>query len=318
MSDSTVAGTYTQSHVRYYHPDRGWTRDPEGATLRIQSRVELDVQSLADVKLQEPKGDGSWNTVETSQSPDDPERQGLVCYAHPIRFGQQDRIAFFAPQPLPRGIWKDLPKQGVDWDWQNFQGDALGHPARTGLEWHLPKKQAQALWKAMQTAGWKMLQRLPLLDEAYALAEDARTLSERVTRLIEISTTPPAIPAQLLDWRERNTAERLKIQQRARTLTAKQRQLEGYWNQAGGEEHDQALRYLKRSATMLALVRRRLSDLERIPLKTVPDVLAELALQRAVKGLQSHLDDQGLHLGTVNGQAMVLGPDLTLRLRSEQ
>ncbi len=314
MSDPLVAGNYTALYTRYFHPDRGWTQDDQDAQLRLQSRVELDVQSLIEVRLQSPTAEGTWEDL--TEPYDDPERMGRICYAHPMRMAGQDRIAFFAPQPMPDSVWKDLPRQGISFDWKDMTGQSMGHPARAGLEWHLPKKEAQQLWKALTQHGWKMQQRLPLLEETYQLADLASKLNERVGRLLEVASTEPAVAALALDWRDQNVREHSQIQAGVRVLVSRQREIEGYWRQAGGEQHDQAERYLKRSAALLALIRRRIADYERLPVKTVPDVIAELALQRAQRGISSRVDEQGLHLGKVNGVEMVLSPDLTLKLKS--
>jgi hypothetical protein len=306
--DSTLAGTYTASQQRYWNPDRGWTRDPTDATLRVQSAIELDVQSRVTVRVQELQADGTWAITQS----DDPERAARVCYAHPLQVAGQSRIAFFSPQPMPDAVWQALPKQGRAFDWQDLEGVALGHPARAGFEWTLPKQQAQQLWKSFQTSGWKMQQRLPLMEDAYELAQASELLAAQATRLLDVASTEPVVPALALDWRDKNVREHARLLRERASCLRELRRLEGYWLHVGGDEQVQARRYLQKTATLLRLTRRRIADYERLPLTEMPDVLAELALQRAALGIKTHVDDQGLHLGKVDGVEYVLSPGLTL------
>jgi hypothetical protein len=301
--DSLLGGPYRASYSRFFHPERGWTRDSDGATLRAQSRVELDVASRVTTRVQERPGD-AWVPAANDEST-------KACYAHPLQIAGQARVAFQSPVPLPERIWV-ATEGSASFDWQDMQGGRLGHPARAGLEWTLPAPEAQLLWNALRADGWQMIQRLPLMEDTHALIDQCTRLSARCTRLLEVAATEPAIPAQALDWRDRNVREHIKLTQMRERLIGEQRRVEGYWRQVGGDEQRQARRYLQRSGQALALAKRRLADYERIPLRRMPDVLAELALQRAQMGMNSHIDEHGLHLGSVNGVEMVLSPSLKL------
>lgn len=301
--DSLLGGAYRASHSRFYHPGRGWTREAKGATMRVQSRVDLDVASRVSTRFQERSGEG-WSTGSD-------EATLHVCYAHPLRVAGQARVAFQTPVPLPEGVWRSI-EGAAGLDWQDMQGTALGHPSRAGLEWTLPTAESQLLWKALKASGWQVVQRLPLMEETHALIEQTTALTARCTRLLEVAATEPAIPAQALDWRDASVREHAQLAVMREHLSGEQRRIEGYWRSAGGDEQRQARRYLQRSGQALALARRRLADYERLPLVQMPDVLAELALQRAQLGMDSHMDEHGLHLGMVNGVAMVLSPGLKL------
>jgi hypothetical protein len=292
----------------YWHPDRGWTDEPSDALLRISSHVELDVQSASRIQLQQLADDGTWRMVDEQ----DAERAGRVCYAHPLQVSGKARIAFSSVQPLPDTVWKSV-EGAASWDWRDLAGKPLGHPGRALFEWTLPTRQARALWKALQDAGWKMQQRLPQIEQAWRAREQAQALAEQAAQLVALQQERPQVPALAADWRAEMATSYNRIGERIEPLASKVQALHGYWLQMGGDEREQAEGYLSEASTFLAVASRHLHDWKRLPRTELPDVLAELALQRAERGLDSRLDQDGLHMTDDQGRSVVIDADLQVR-----
>lgn len=284
--------------LRSFWTDSGWHADDTNAQLRLDSRLRVDAQSLVEVQLARKDDQGGWQNVD----PSDPAYLTLAmqCRAHPIIWRGQQRICFWAPRHFQPELVATLDPS---WDWRTLDGQMLLHPALASGSWHLPMKEARALWKLLQSHGWQLIQDNVLSTHVDELTASVKQLASGVDRLsIRLGELAEKETLSLSDL----TAHGKLLQTHASAerehalLHDEYIRQRGWWRHLGGVESKAELAKLRDVAVLLVAVRRTLQSI------LLPEdspqagqniqLLAQLGVALKNAGAHVEMDHLGLHV----------------------
>jgi hypothetical protein len=112
----------------YFHPERGWSDDPEGATLRVDSQVRFLEKGQAQTLIYRREADGSWSIVLDNDELDSGEK-AYLWQTWKTRAAGQDMMAFRGL----RAIDSETSRFLVDLVPHDLEGNPLSDPEDAGF-----------------------------------------------------------------------------------------------------------------------------------------------------------------------------------------
>lgn len=160
--------TRRQQATHYWHPERGWSDDPEGATRRLIARVAARVSTVAENQLDERRGDG-WGP--RSDEGLGGQERGLVWHGWAGAVRGQPLVFLRGVRALDK-ILADTLLEGL----RPFghDGEPLEDPALSGLRFALSAEHARTFSARVRAAGGRIVRIAPDLGD---VARHERTLA---------------------------------------------------------------------------------------------------------------------------------------------
>lgn len=164
-----------QKSVYYWHPERGWSRDEEGATRRLRSGLRAQVSAAAENILEEG-GDGGWRVVADQTNLSGAER-GLIWFGWAGAVGGT-RLVFLRGVRAIDEILSSTLLDGLSP--RDHDGEPLEETILCGLRFALTPADAKVFGQRVRQAGGSVRQVSPENDEVArhkaTIADSERTL----------------------------------------------------------------------------------------------------------------------------------------------
>lgn len=169
-----------QQATHYWHPQRGWSTDPDGATRRLVARVASKVTTVAENQMDERRADG-W----VARTDDDlaGEERGLVWHGWSGAIRGEPLIFLRGVRAL-EPILTDTLLEGLRP--YAHDGEPLDDPALCGLRFALRADDARVFSSRVRAAGGRIIQVEPDLGA--------------ITRHAEVIGAARATLEQLAGW----------------------------------------------------------------------------------------------------------------------
>lgn len=166
-----------QQATHYWHPETGWSSEPEGATRRLVARVASQVTTVAENQMDERRGEG-W--APGSDAGLSGEERGLVWHGWSGAIRGEPLIFLRGVRALDP-ILTDTLLEGL----RPFghDGEPLDDPALCGLRFALSAEHARLFSTRVRAAGGRIIRTEPDLGAITRHVENITTACETLEKL---------------------------------------------------------------------------------------------------------------------------------------